>query len=151
MRKNGGWHPAIVWVGANDDGETIVRFERSWLQERMFDGNADVRYRSEWTAELKAGRRGAQAWGWKRWPDATKEELRSKKKKKKKKAVGNTRAENEKSSRKRRRDEGGDGGSNTSGASRKKAHLGEGKKQKKKKVKKKKKTSSAWQKLKKFR
>eukprot|EP00946_MAST-07B_sp_MAST-7B-sp1_P001142 g1142.t1 len=145
VKKSGIWHPAVVWSRNDDNGETVVRLDRSWIMERVFDGNADLRYRSEWTGEMKFGRRGAQAWGWTRWPNATKEELLKKKKKKK------DNGKQTKASRKRRRET---GDNVPGGPARKKGSAAGGKpglKVVKKKKKKKKNSTNAWKRLNKFR
>ena len=51
---------------------TRIRWDRNHKTDEVYNdndhsGSLKIRFRNEWTGEVKAGRRGAQGWGWVRW------------------------------------------------------------------------------------
>ena len=148
--KDGRWHPAVVIKGTNKEGMTHIRYDRTHKTNDVYNDNdhnssLKIRFRNEWTGEVKAGRRGAQSWGWVRWENASNEELRSRKASRKRKRDDTTNSSQSSRSRSAKRSS----SNSITGHTRKK---GEAQKVTKKvKKKKKKKKSSAWAKLAKYR
>ena len=148
--KEGRWHPAVVIKRTNNEGMTHIRWDRTHKTDEVYNDNdysdsLKIRFRKEWTGEFKAGRRGAQGWGWVRWENASNEELRSKQtsRKRKRDLAKNSTHSSQGRAVKRRTDHGGTGSKDRS---HKTSQI-----ESKKKKKKKKKTSSAWAKLAKYR